>query len=88
VKTTAAHKTKSELKTVKAMVQSRINARGAASLLEKNARNKYTAKQVAHIMKKIPGRIRQGHSRGAKLVFEKYHFCYETNRILDNILSP
>jgi hypothetical protein len=35
VKTSAAHTTKSEIKTVKAMVQSPIDARGAASFLEK-----------------------------------------------------
>jgi hypothetical protein len=35
VKTSAAHTTKSEIKTVKAMVQSHIKARGAASLLQK-----------------------------------------------------
>jgi hypothetical protein len=35
VKTSAAHTTKSELKTVKAIVQSPIKERGAASLLEK-----------------------------------------------------
>jgi hypothetical protein len=52
VKTSAAHKTKSELKNVKAMVQSPIKARGAASLLEKLTGKKYTAKQVAHLMKK------------------------------------
>jgi hypothetical protein len=44
--------TKSELKTVKAMVQSPIKARGAASLLEKITAKKYTAKQVTHLMKK------------------------------------
>jgi hypothetical protein len=35
VKNSAAHTTKSEIKTVKAMVQSHIKARGAASQLEK-----------------------------------------------------
>jgi hypothetical protein len=35
VKPSAAHTKKSELKTVKTMVQSPIKARGAASLLEK-----------------------------------------------------
>jgi ribosomal protein L31E len=35
VKTSAAHRTKSEMKSVKAMVQSHIKAKGAASLLEK-----------------------------------------------------
>jgi hypothetical protein len=45
-KTSAAHATKSELKTVLAMVQSPIKARGAASLLEKLSVKKYTAKQV------------------------------------------
>jgi hypothetical protein len=52
VKTSAAHTTKSEIETVKAMVQSPIKARGAASLIEKLTAKKYTTKQVAHLMKK------------------------------------
>jgi hypothetical protein len=52
VKTSAAHTTKSEIKIVKALVQSPIKARGAASLLEKLTCKKYTIKQVSHLMKK------------------------------------
>jgi hypothetical protein len=52
VKTSAANTTKSELKTVKSMVQSYIKARGAASLLEMLTGKKYTVKQVAHLRKK------------------------------------
>jgi hypothetical protein len=55
VKTSAAHTTKSEIKTVKAMVQYPIKARGAASLLEKLTGEKYTTNQVAHLMKKAQG---------------------------------
>jgi hypothetical protein len=52
VKTSAAHTKKSELKNVKAIVQSPIKARGAASLLQKLTGQKYTANQVTHLMKK------------------------------------
>jgi hypothetical protein len=52
VKNSAAHTTKSEIKIVKAMVQSPIKARGSASLLEKLTGKKYTKKQVAHLMEK------------------------------------
>jgi hypothetical protein len=52
VKTSAAHTTKSEIKPVKAMVQSNIKTRGAASLLEKLTGEIYTAIQVAHLMEK------------------------------------
>jgi hypothetical protein len=52
VKTSATHTTKSEIKTVKVMVQSPIKARGASSLLEKLTGETYTTKQVAHLMKK------------------------------------
>jgi hypothetical protein len=52
MKTSAVHTTKSEIKTIKAMVQSPIKARGSAILLKKLTGNKYTTKQVAHLMKK------------------------------------
>jgi hypothetical protein len=52
VKTSAAHTTKSEIKPVKSMVQSPIQARGGASILEKLTVKKYKTKQVAHVMKK------------------------------------
>jgi hypothetical protein len=57
VKTSAAHKTKSELKTVKAMVQSPIKARREASLLEKTYREKIYSKASRPPNEKIPGII-------------------------------
>jgi hypothetical protein len=52
LKTSAARTTKPEIKTVKAMVQYPIKARGEAGLFEKLTGKKYTTKQVFHLMKK------------------------------------
>jgi hypothetical protein len=57
VKTSAAHTTQSEIKTVKAMVQSPIKARGAASLFEKLTGKTYTTKHIAQLMQRSTGRL-------------------------------
>jgi hypothetical protein len=49
VKTSAVQTTKSEQKTVKAMVQYPIKTRGAASILENLTGIKYTATQDTHL---------------------------------------
>jgi hypothetical protein len=79
VKTSAAHTTKSEIKTVKAMVQYPIKARGSASLFEKLTEKNIYNKASCPPNEKSTGRLRPGHSRRARLDFQKYHLCYKTN---------
>jgi hypothetical protein len=57
------------------MVQSSIKARGAASLLENFTGDFFLSKASRPPNEKSTGRLLPGHSRGARLDFQKYHLC-------------